>query len=222
MRQPSMSLIVLAAALTLSACASSHRAQLTAATPTELWNDKVKVDKQPDTLLLGVHADGLSSTQAAAVAGFVNQWMQANGGDITVQAPVGASPRMIAGVQAALAAQGAPIGSILLASYDPAGDPAAPIVVAYDRYSVETPRCGTNWESLTRTRNNEVYNNFGCAVTANMAAQIANPEDLLHPRTMTPADAQRRATVLGKYRAGEVTSSARDDQAVGAISKAIN
>ena len=57
---------------------------------------------------------------------------------------------------------------------------------------------------------------------ANIAAQIANPQDLLRPRDMTPADAQRRATVLGKYRAGEVTSSARDDQAAGAISRAIN
>lgn len=220
MRQPAAVLIVLAAAVALSACAS-RPAEL-ATTPTEIWTDKVKVDKQPDSLLLGVHADGLSPNQAASVAGFIDQWRQVEGGEITVQVPVGASPRMVAGVQAALAAQGAPIGSIVLASYDAAGDAAAPIIVAYDRYTVETPKCGTDWESLTRTRNNEAYANFGCAVTANIAAQVANPEDLLHPRATTPVDAQRRAVVLGKYRAGEKTSSVREDQAAATLSKAIN
>jgi pilus assembly protein CpaD len=222
MRQSVAALMVLAATLALSACASANRSAELATTPTELWTDKVKIDKQPDNLLLGVHPDGLSPNQAAAVAGFVDQWRQVEGGEITVQVPVGASPRMVAGVQAALAAQGAPIGSIVLASYDAASAAAAPIIVAYDRYTVETPKCGTNWESLTRTRNNEAFGNFGCAVTANIAAQVANPEDLLHPRAMTPVDAQRRATVLGKYRGGDKTSSARDDQASATVSKAIN
>jgi len=221
MRQLASSLIVLTA-LGVTACAGAPRPAELALTPTEQWTGKIKVENQPDTILLGVHADGLSANQASAVAGFVNQWMQAEGGVITVQAPLGASPRMVAGVQAALAAQGAPLGSIDLASYDAAGDLAAPIIVAFDRYTVETPRCGANWENLTRTRNNEVYSNFGCAVTANMAAQIANPQDLLRPRPMTPADAQRRATVLDRYRKGQTTSSARDDQAVGTVSRAIN
>lgn len=222
MRQPAKRLLVLAAVLALGACASGHRAQLTATTPNELWADKVRVDKQPESLLLGVHADGLSPNQSAAVAGFVEQWMRAEGGEITVQAPAGASPRMVSAVQSALVAQGAPMRLITLASYDPAGDAGAPIIVVYDRYSVQTPRCGENWENLSRTRNNEPYGNFGCAVTANMAAQVANPADLIRPRDATPVDAQRRATVLDKYRQGQPTSSARDEQAAGTVAKAIN
>ena len=222
MRQAAFPLIVLAAAAALSACASSHRAQVTAANPMEMWTDKVQVAKEPESIMLTVHADGLSSNQAAAVAGFVGDWMRAEGGEITVSAPTGASPRMVSGVQAALAAQGAPMRSIVLASYDPAGERAAPITVAYDRYTAVTPKCGQDWENLARTRNNEAYNNFGCALTANMAAQVANPEDLLHARDMTPVDAQRRATILGKYRQGQTTSSARDDQATGTVSRAIN
>ncbi len=220
--RPTASILVAAvAALALAGCAS-NTAVTNATTPTEAWTDKVKVEAAPEIIRLGVHADGLSPNQASAVAGFVNEWMQADGGVISVQAPVGASARMVASVQAHLAAQGAPPSMIELASYDAAGDRAAPIVIAFDRFTVETPRCGENWESLTRTRNNEAFGNFGCAVTANIAAQVANPQDLLRPRTMTPADAQRRATVLGKYRSGAVTSSARDDQAAGAISRAIN
>ncbi len=219
--RPSVSILFAAAALALTGCAS-NKAVRNAVTPTQAWTDKVKVESQPQIIRLGVHADGLSPNQAAAVADFVGQWRQEDGGLISVQAPVGASPRMVASVQAHLAAQGAPLSMIELASYEAAGDPAAPIVVAFDRFTVDTPRCGQNWESLTRTRNNEAFGNFGCAVTANIAAQIANPQDLLRPRTMTPADAQRRATVLGTYRQGETTSSARDDQAAGAISRAIN
>ncbi len=220
--RPSASILLAAvAALALAGCAG-NKAVRTAVTPTQAWTDKVKVESQPQIIRLGVHADGMSPNQAAAVADFVGQWMQVDGGLITVQAPVGASPRMVASVQAHLAAQGAPLSMIDLASYDAAGDPAAPIVVAFDRFTVDTPRCGQNWESLTRTRNNEAFGNFGCAVTANIAAQIANPQDLLRPRVMTPADAQRRATVLGKYRQGQTTSSSRDEQAIGAISQAIN
>ena len=55
-----------------------------------------------------------------------------------------------------------------------------------------------------------------------MAAQIANPEDLIRPRDSTPADAGRRDTVLGKYRKGDVTASAKDEQATGVVSKAVN
>jgi pilus assembly protein CpaD len=59
-------------------------------------------------------------------------------------------------------------------------------------------------------------------MAANLAAQVANPEDLLRPRDSTPDRRGPRDVVLGKYRKGEVTSSAKDDQANGSISKAIN
>jgi pilus assembly protein CpaD len=221
MRPSAPFLVAALAALALAGCASDTAVR-TAVTPTQAWTDKVRVEAEPEILRLGVHADGMSANQAAAVADFVGQWMRAEGGVISVQAPLGASPRMVASVQAHLAAQGAPLSMIDLASYDAAGDPAAPIVVAFDRFIVDTPLCGQNWESLTRTRNNEAFGNFGCAVTSNIAAQVANPQDLLRPRVMTPADAQRRATVLGRYRQGQTTSSARDDQAAGAISRAVN
>jgi pilus assembly protein CpaD len=50
---------------------------------------------------------------------------------------------------------------------------------------------------------------------------IANPADLLTPRQMDPADASRRENVLGKYRQGQMTSSAKDPQANGAVSDAV-
>jgi pilus assembly protein CpaD len=193
-----------------------------AATPTEQWTDRVQIVAHPDSIRLGVHADGPSPNQAAALSQFVDRWMQAEAGQIDVQAPIGASPRMVAGVYQLLTAEGAPAHAVKLSSYDPAGLAGAPIVVGFERYQAIAPKCGLEWESLTRTAGNDPYTNFGCAVTANMAAQTANPEDLLRPRGTTPADAQRRATVLDKYRKGEATSSRADEQAVGVVSKAVN
>jgi pilus assembly protein CpaD len=105
--------------------------------------------------------------------------------------------------------------------YDASGAPDALLKVGFLRYTAQIPQCG-GWENITGTRNNKAYENFGCAVTANIAAQVANPEDLLGPRPETPIDSGRRATVLDKYRKGEVTASAKDEQSNGIISKAVN
>ena len=61
--------------------------------------------------------------------------------------------------------------------------------------------------TLPRTTRNLPYPNFGCAQQRNLAALIANPADLLGPRTMEPADPERRAVVFDKYRQGEATGA---------------
>jgi pilus assembly protein CpaD len=51
---------------------------------------------------------------------------------------------------------------------------------------------------------------MGCATQRNLAAMVANPEDLVHPRGETPRPSERRDTVWGKYVAGQPTISKRD------------
>jgi pilus assembly protein CpaD len=58
-------------------------------------------------------------------------------------------------------------------------------------------------------------------VTANVAAQIDNPADLLSPRDLDPPDAVRRQNELDIYRVGAVTSTTKDQQASGAISSVV-
>jgi pilus biogenesis lipoprotein CpaD len=52
------------------------------------------------------------------------------------------------------------------------------------------------------TGHNEPYANFGCAQQHNIAALVANPQDLNVPRTSTPPDAMRRSKVISDYRTG--------------------
>jgi pilus assembly protein CpaD len=79
--------------------------------------------------------------------------------------------------------------------------------LSYLRYVVEAPECG-NWPSnLGETRSNLPYPNFGCAAQRNLAAQVANPADLIGPRTATPKASERRDVVWDKYIRGESTIS---------------
>ena len=41
----------------------------------------------------------------------------------------------------------------------------------------------------------------------NLAAQVANPTDLISPRAMTPIDADQRSKVINDYRTGATPTS---------------
>jgi pilus assembly protein CpaD len=66
--------------------------------------------------------------------------------------------------------------------------------------------------------NNRPHWNHGCATQRNLAAQVADPSDLVQPRTETPALTSRRATALDKYRKGESTATQYPDANKGKIS----
>jgi pilus assembly protein CpaD len=213
----------LAGAFLLAGCAHADPdAVARSMTPNVLdaWTGAIQVTSQPDEIRLAAHPTGLSGSQARALAEFHARWMQAEGGLITVSAPNQGGYRVGSETRAYLLGQGAPAEKVLLIGYDTADPGDAPVVVGFKRYAVATPNCGS-WEDVTRTMGNRAIDNLGCAVTANMAMQLANPEDLITPRTMDPADPSRRAVVFDKYRKGQVTSSAKDTQASGAVSQAI-
>ncbi|WP_419254292.1 CpaD family pilus assembly protein [Caulobacter sp. ErkDOM-YI] len=230
-KQPVKRVLLLGAALLgLSACAGAGVEPPVSApasgTETEKWRDQIKVDGRADEIQLAVHATGVSANQDQALSALVGRWLSAQAREIVVSAPIGGGDASAAGGMAAqvrerLMFYGAGPAQVRIVGYDAGGQDVAPMRVGFEIFTAQGPTCG-RWENLTATRKNEAYDNFGCSVAANLAAQIANPEDLIRPRDSTPIDAGRRDTVLGKYRKGEVTSSAKDEQATGAVSKAIN
>lgn len=218
-------LAVLVAFASLSACASKVPGRIDKAeTPTEHFPLTAK--EQPHEIALAIHANGVSTTQAAALSGFVEDWRMAGGGIITIQAPVAGADPALAGrmgdfVTDALIAIGVDQSAIQLLGYDAQGSAVAPIRVSYQALEAVVAPCGLKWGNLSSSATNQVQQNFGCAVTANMAAQIANPADILAPQGLTPVDAGRRQTVIDKYRKGELTASAKDEQAQGVVSNAV-
>ena len=58
-------------------------------------------------------------------------------------------------------------------------------------------------------------------MTANLAAQVADPRDLAHSAAPTPPDAARKSVILDRYRQGKVTAADTDQSAKSTISTAI-
>jgi len=54
---------------------------------------------------------------------------------------------------------------------------------------------------LLKTSENKHYADIGCSYQNNLAAQMANPNDLLGPRKQSDIDAENRSKVIDVYRA---------------------
>lgn len=94
--------------------------------------------------------------------------------------------------------------------------------VIVSRTVAAVPGC-PNWQRPSQPNyNNQLLPNFGCAVNANLAAMVANPEDLVHGRegsgvgdamTNTRAvRAYRQAVPTGAQGLQDINTTKKDDQ----------
>lgn len=201
------------AALALGACVGPDDSLHNAAQPLLPTTRYVlKVEEGHDRIALAVRQDSLSANQFAALASLAGRYRASGAQQMVIEVANpsdGATSRMVSLMTAALENQGVPRNQIAMASYQGPGD-NAPVVAGFETLRAHVPQCGTQWGNLSRTGNNAGASNFGCAVNANIAAQIASPADIVAPRTMTPPSAQRRTVVFDAYRQGTATSSARE------------
>lgn len=206
-------LVLAAAATVLAACAGGPADGGGVPPPTPTGRYSLQVEPGVDRIALAVHETGVSPNQEAALAQLVSRFTVEGAPAIVVEAPAGNDPvssEMAWKIRSALVAAGAPEGRIQVVSYS-APDPRAPVLAGFETVRAVVPQCGTRWGSLTRTANNAGHVNFGCAVNANLAAQIANPRDIIQPRDMTPASAGRRSVVFDNYRNGRATAAAQEE-----------
>lgn len=211
------------ALLALGACVNGveeRGAGPRALTPTEQYG--IEVRPAPEELKLAPHATGLSLAQTAALRDFASRWAGVEGGDVTVKAPEhGPDPadayRTATDARDFLVARGVAASKVRIIGYEANGDVHAPVVVGYIRYQAKGPQCAHGWGNLAAVADNREYPEFGCALTANIAAQIADPADLLAPRASDAPDAARRGAVIDKYRQGQLTSTPKDSQADGTL-----
>ena len=205
-------LILAVAATALSACGGAPAdGGIQPLTPSSRYT--LQVEPGLDRIALAVHETGVSPNQQAALAQLVSRFTVEGAPSIVIEAPTGEDPvttEMAWKVRQALVAAGAPEGRVQVVGYS-APDPRAPVLAGFETVRAVVPQCGTQWGSLTRTANNAGHVNFGCAVTANLAAQIANPRDIVQPRDMSPTNASRRSVVFDNYRNGRATAAAQEE-----------
>jgi pilus assembly protein CpaD len=156
------------------------------------------------------------------VRGFVQDYKAHATGTVEILVPQGsmnapAVSNLRRDIRQELVASGIPSPRIVDSFYPAggAGD-AAPIRLSFMATTAVTNACGQWPEDLADNAfDNKNYYNFGCSQQSNLAAQIANPTDLVAPRAQSPIDAEQRSTILGNYRSGTVATSSSSGSSTG-------
>lgn len=156
----------------------------------------------------------LTTGMRDTIRGFVQDYRAHASGTVEILSPRQSVNALAASalrqqIRRELVANGIPSGRIV-DSYYAAGGPgdAAPIRLRFAATTATTNACGQWPDDLADNAfDNQNYYNFGCATQHNLAAQVANPTDLISPRAMTPIDADQRAQVIGNYRSGSTPTS---------------
>ncbi len=145
------------------------------------------------------------------VAGFAQDYRRSSNGYVQIMVPHGsanaaAAAAVVRQVRSQLASAGVPSSKMIERPYQAqAQGDAAPIRLSYTATTAVAGPCGQWPEDLANdTSDNKHWENFGCATQANLAAQLANPTDMIAPRGMTPIDAERRMKAISDYRNGRM------------------
>ncbi|MBW8303284.1 MAG: CpaD family pilus assembly protein, partial [Brevundimonas sp.] len=161
--------------------------------------------------------------QQSALNDLAGRYLATGVGSVRIEAPAGGDPasaRQAWAVRSALETAGLPADRIVVASYA-APDPGAPILAGFETVRAAIPNCAVEPRAMGSRFSNDASIGLGCAINANMAAQIADPRDIISHRPTGPADSGRAAVVLDNYRRGEITSAPQEPLVEGRIAQAV-
>lgn len=213
-------LLILPAVVTLAACASTAPSDRPV---TPLSRYSLRVEPGLDRIALAVHDGGLSANQQAALNDLVGRYLTSGVGHVRVEGPSGddeAAARQTWAVRSALQSAGLPAERIMVASYA-APNPRAPVLAGFETVRAVIPNCAAEPRALEGRFSNEASGGLGCAINANLAAQIADPRDIVGHRPISPADSGRAAVVFDNYRRGEPTAAPQEQLVEGRIARAV-
>jgi pilus assembly protein CpaD len=155
----------------------------------------------------------LSARDQSAVAQFIQTYAATGSGPIFINRPAGhggglgvqETDRMLRTVmsQVGVNPSAAQTGEYFVRPGDP-----APVVVSYKTLRTVPQDCGS-LGSVTDVRNNGVSPEFGCFMSANMAAMISDPRQLIAPLPQGTPNAQRRQVIYDLYIEGQATAAQR-------------
>ena len=215
-------ILSLTAAALLTGCASTGASEPPPLTPLSRYS--LRVEPGLDRIALAVHDDGLSAAQLAALRALAVRYADTGVGRVQVQGPSGDDPaasRQTWAVRTALESAGVPGQNIEVIGYD-APDPRAPVLAGFETVRAVIPNCSAERRDMGARVSNQSSLGLGCAINANIAAQIADPRDIVGARAMTAADPGRAAIVFDHYRKGEPTAAPQETLVEGGIAQAVD
>ena len=181
----------------------------------------LKQGRQTVEVFIGRYRGGLTPSQSADVLSFAQDWKHDATGGVIIDVPSNKATERSASdslrqIFSILAASGIPRSAVYVRSYRATGLSLASIKLNYSKLVAEAGPCGQWPKDIgpgggASYAQNHPYWNFGCAMQHNIAAQVANPADLVQPRGTAPVYEGRRAVAIDKYRKGEDPSGKYSD-----------
>lgn len=213
--------VALGAVLLLGACAKGDISTSGIPTDTRERHPIVLRDapRSLDVFVGRAGGGGLDPRQADDVTRFGEDYRRSGKGGLVAEVPTGTGRDLAArdtleGIRRSLARAGVSPGALSVRTY-PIADPglASPIRLTYASLQAGLPHSCGQWptdlgaSSYKTDATNEPYWNLGCASQANLAAQIADPLDLVRARSEGRLDTQKRMEAIKKLREGKDPST---------------
>ncbi len=174
-------------------------------------NHPIVLQEREETLDLPVGTSDmrLSANQKGSVDGLASAYASGGSGPVTILVPSGsaneaAAMRIAGEINKHLRKRNVANGYIVTERYQAQSSEVAPIRLTYRSIVAETGKCGRWPDDILSSPENKHYANFGCSYQNNLAAQVANPSDLLGPNGTGPIDAKRRSKVITDWREGDL------------------
>lgn len=209
-----MLVVIPSLAMTAGGCAQGPRmdAPFTLSDPTQRHPIKVGEGQAILELSAPRGARGLTGTQWNRLYNYLAKYNETGTSGIVVRTPSGSgnqaeAKRVYSDVRHAMRRSGISPRDVKVRSYHASHVGSAPVRLSFMELRAQGPDCGDWSENLARNPANLPSPNMGCATQRNLAAMIADPNDLLQPRGEAPRPGERRDTVWGKYVKGEPTGA---------------
>lgn len=205
---PTVPILALTAAALLVGCAKRDSITVGAIPDDYRTNHPIVIAEKEETLDLAVGATdrGATKDQRATLEGFLSGYDRSAAPTLRILTPAGAANDVAAANAAHDFARiarkaGVPQNRIVVSQYQAgAADVSAPVRISFTAVRAQTNKCGRWPDDIAVNPENKHYANFGCSYQNNVAAQIANPNDLLGPRKETTIDAENRSAIIDEYR----------------------
>lgn len=214
-RRLTLPILLAVTASLMSGCAGFKRDSVVVGSVPDDYrtNHPIVIGETAESIDIPVASDGYRMTrgQRDVVDGFMYRYDKSAATPVTILAPAGSANAAAASNVASDIGQflhRSGIGHVQIAHYQvDAPDVSAPIRVSYNAVRATTDKCGRWPEDILQTSENKHYANFGCSYQNNLAAQVANPNDLVGPRRPTEIDAENRSVAIDEYQTKDTTFS---------------
>lgn len=205
-----MGAIALALGVTLAGCSSGPLSE----TNTSLYSvNQPVVERSNFTLDVDTNRSGLSISEQQRLNGWFETMDLRYGDRVTIEDPT-SNPAVTEAVNQLAGRYGLIVDGVAPTTTGVLGTGQARVVIT--RSTASVPDC-PNWEGqFDSNYKNETSKNYGCAINSNLAAMVANPEDLIEGQSGTGETAIATGTkAIATFREAEPTGAGGLQQTQG-------